>query len=62
MLPLAEFAANAIKSEATEFSPFYLNVKELGEVMRLAFLKARSRICTRRKTKRKEEGIRNQTG
>ena len=27
-------------------------VKELGEVMRLAFSKARSRICTRRKTRR----------
>ena len=30
-----------------------LGVKELGEVMRLAFSKARSRIYTRRKIKKK---------
>ena len=33
---------------------FYI-VKELGEVMRLAFSKAKSRIYTRRKTRRKEK-------
>ena len=31
----------------------------MGEVMRLAFSKARSRIYTRRKTRRKEKEIRN---
>ena len=38
---------------------FITSVKKLGEVIRLAFSKARSRICTRRKTRRKKEGIRN---
>ena len=31
------------------------SVKKLGEIMRLAFSKARSRIYTRRKTRRKEK-------
>ena len=33
----------------------FIIVKELGEVIKLAFSKARSRICTRRKTRRKEK-------